>query len=267
MASKKQGSVAKKALTPNLLQRREEAWRILEGKKKDIQFFVVSADTYPLFAPSRLSTGMQERPVARYPRILSILLSTIIHDNASCWNPETRRITFDKEWLRYCDVLGIFRSKISRDGIYKCFQLMSSMPTDSPTPLIAVEDYSFDSKGRYQNYVTLTQQYADAAAQSLREIPVSALRELRHGFLVLDLLVLAALYVPERGQLAMPFSVLRALLSGMQSLQSVPHRNEIINQLNDAQNMWDYSYNNGVLYATDTQADMNSLSFQQVTLQ
>lgn len=257
------GRVARTALTPNITAQKEQAKRRLMGFIDTTPFLFVSPHTYPLFAPYRASGKQADarRASGRMPRVLAIAISTLIHMDDPCWHSEERRLDLMAGWMKLSDKLGFYHSRSSTQFVRDCFTIMSRQPIESLDPVIAVEDYHFNTPSRSEyKSVTFTAPYVKAAVSDLREIPVSAVANLRSGALALDVLVLAALYVPERGRLVMPLAVLTNVLPSVKRFSYADRRDRLVDELNGAQNMWRFAFEDDeqALVVTDTQADTES---------
>lgn len=239
MNDTRSGTVSQKPLVPH-------PERLLQPSTlaQSWDFGVVSADTYPFFAPYRVvntPSGEQHGPTGRVPRLLSAIFSTLIHYDDPCWNAETRVLEFRDGWSATTQTLRIYRSQPSRDAVDACLTKMRRFPVSSQRQCVAIEDVCIERGRRVPSSVTLTPEYAQACQRNLREVSFATMHDLT-GSLELDLYVFAALYAPDDGRLRVTRRFLTRMLPGSsRRINSASQREQLFASLNTAQDRWTYT--------------------------
>lgn len=208
------------------------------------EFGVISAATWPFFAPYRIIHSQPQPllpPTGRTPRLLSAIIATLIHYNDPCYDPATRTMRLADGWTNITRTLGIWASRPSRQIITDCLTKMRAFPVAAPTRCVALEHTDLDpTKPAAQRNVTLTKEYAHACRQDLREVSFVTMRDLT-GALELDLYALASLYAPDDGRLRATRRLLSKMMPGSRRrLGSGVQRDRLFASLNAAQDRWTY---------------------------
>lgn len=198
-----------------------------------LQVGYVSALTYPMFAPYR---NNENKIYGRLPRLIAVVMATLIHVGDPCWDPMNRRIYLGRGWRQLCRCLGIFNSALSRRDVYTALENMRNEDIPGFIPVRAIDETHFDEKKTNDMYVMLSREYCDQVRKEVHEISIAGLYNLKPSVILVDLMALAALYAPENRRLVIPSTTLRKIFPDVYLQEGKLCKN--LKKLNGAQNVW-----------------------------
>lgn len=202
----------------------------------------VTAESYPLFAPYRARN--KQSFSGRVPRLLSIIITTLVNTPSREWDPDTRTITIGDDFFYLANKCGLNSGGDGRATVRdRLLMLTETQFTDKdgnkviPVARTDISKYFLTVERRR---VTFTEQFVRMMTRNVRQLPLRCLYPNAGSAIATDLLTLAALYCPENHRLIIEREDLPALLpASMQSLskQSLLKR---FKELNGSQNEWTF---------------------------
>lgn len=202
----------------------------------------LTAESYPLFAPYRAKDG--DRFSGRAPRLLSIIITTLVNAPSREWDRKTRTLTVGDDFFYLANRLGLNSGGDGRATVRdRILMLATTSFTNSDglkvTPLEDT-DITGDSLVIERRRLTFTEEFTRMMTRNVRQIPLKCLYPNAGNAISIDLLALAALYCPEDRRLIIEREDLPDLLpASAQSLsrQSLSRR---FDELNGSQNEWTF---------------------------
>lgn len=202
----------------------------------------LTAESYPLFAPYRAKDGNMFS--GRVPRLLSIILTTLVNAPSREWDGETRTITIGDDFFYLANKFGLNSGGDGRATVRdRMLMLATTQFTRSDgLKVIPLEstDITSDSLVIERRRLTFSEPFVRMMTENVRQIPLKCLYPNAGNAMSIDLLALAALYCPENRRLIIEREDLPDLLPA--SRQSLSRQNLLkrFKELNDGQNEWTF---------------------------
>lgn len=202
----------------------------------------LTAESYPLFAPYRAKT--KNSFSGRVPRLLSIIITTLINTPSREWDAETRTLTIGDDFFFLANKCGLNSGGDGRTTVRNQLLMLSSVQFTGAdgvkvTPVEHTE-ITADSLTIEHRKITFTEPFVKMMTRNVRQMPLKCLYPNAGSAIAIDLLVLAALYCPNDHRLIIERADLPSLLPA--SRQSLSKQNLLnrFKELNDSQNEWTY---------------------------
>lgn len=203
----------------------------------------ITVPTYPLFAPYKVMPDSGPRAFVGKPvRLMSMIIDTLILDDAPCWDASTRTLHFNGDFQRYARITNVVNGGHSRSSVDQLLEsyLLEPWPVYDGEIRVAenIEMHSLPLSQRWmrvsEDYMRLITEYTPHRI-SFERLPQA-------GF-ALDLYVICCMYTPEGQRLHIPESTLWEILP-QDSLRRTQSRyyEAAARQLNMLDNGWEYRY-------------------------
>lgn len=201
----------------------------------------VSAATYPMTLPYRDEDNEGSVMTGRLPRVMNIILTTMVVSGHRDWYRRTRTLELSSDWRVMCMRAGLSTGGDGVDRTRRLFQELadSTVTTPDGRRIPPVESLSMPQRGIVGGIIVFSDEYVRMLTRTPRELPFNALATVRRSPLMLDMLVLAALYCPDDRPLLIERSSMFDILPAT-SKQSLGKRSlsARFDTLNSAQDKW-----------------------------
>lgn len=175
------------------------------------QIGMLTPETYPSFIPYRIDDENGDGLSGKMPRLLSIIITTLINAHDPSYDPETRTLRLEYGFSDMCQKLRIHSGGRSRQRLSQTLRQYVSTPFPTVNGFMKVaEDSDLDQRlPARRQWIRFTREYVDACTRNVRQIPLDTLPRSAFTF---DLLAVTALYTPDNRRLRIPIPDLMRLL-------------------------------------------------------
>ena len=202
----------------------------------------VTAESYPLFAPYRAKN--KQSFSGRVPRLLSIIITTLVNTPSREWNPETNTLTIGDDFFYLANKCGLNSGGDGRATVRdRLLMLTETQFTDAegnkviPVSATDINPHFLTVEHRR---IMFTEQFVRMMTRNVRQLPLKCLYPNAGSAIGIDLLTLAALYCPENHRLVIEKEDLPALLPASSQSLSKQSLLKRFKELNDSQNEWTF---------------------------
>lgn len=202
----------------------------------------VTAESYPLFAPYRAKD--KQTFSGRVPRLLSIIITTLVNTPSREWNAETRTLTIGEDFFYLANKCGLNSGGDGRTTVRDRLLMLTEiqftdMDGNKVTP-VSHTDINPDFLTVEHRRITFTEQFVRMMTRNVRQLPLKCLYPNAGSGIGIDLLVLSALYCPENHRLIIEREDISSLLPASSQSLSTQSLLKRFKELNDSQNEWTY---------------------------